>query len=379
MSAAAPATTGRTTAEAPAPATTTEGSDVPFIDPAASDAGRAAPHRLTPPPYWGDRVGNDDVELVPSHGVGRGLVAFDFPGVAVGTAEYANGPTGATVITIAKGARTSVDARGGAIGIIGRYEEFNHAICFAGGSSYGLAAATGVDEELLVREEGRVGWQDLRSASGAVIYDLGARDTGIVPDAALGRAALEAARSDVIPVGRVGAGIAASAGKIDLSRCEFTGQGAAFRQIGDLRILVVTIVNPVGVIVDRDGRIVRGNYDPETGERRLPVVDYEAALLAGEQPVTAAGNTTITAVVTNVKLDDKELRLFGRQVHSSMHRAIQPFHTNHDGDTLFALTTDEIALPPAGSTRLGEQAVNSIALAAVASELAWDAVLEAGR
>lgn len=346
---------------------------------AETSAHDAAAHRLTPVPYWGDRVGNDDVELTPVHGTGRADVAFDFPGVSVGTAEYAEGPTGATVISMPAGARTSVDARGGAIGIIGRYEEFNHAICFAGGSSYGLAAATGVNEALLEARGGRVGWQDLRATSGAVIYDLAARDTGIVPDAALGRAALAAARGDAIAVGRVGAGVAASAGKIDLARCEFSGQGAAFRQIGAIRILVVTVVNPVGVIVDRDGTVIRGNYDRETGERRLPVLDYEAALTSGEQPTTAAGNTTVTAVITNVRLDDKELRLFGRQVHSSMHRAIQPFHTNHDGDTLFALTTDEVALPPAGSTRLGEQAVNSIALASVASEVAWDAVLEAGR
>lgn len=358
---------------------TTMTSSTGTITTSATTTVGAEAHRLTPPPFWGDRAGNDDVELVPCHGSGRALVEFDFPGIEVGTAEYAEGPTGATVISIPAGARTSVDARGGAIGIIGRYEELNHAICFAGGSSYGLAAATGVNEELLARQRNRVGWQDLRATSGAVIYDLAARDTGITPDAALGRAALLAARGDAIPVGRVGAGIAASAGKVDLSRCEFTGQGAAFRQLGPVKILVVTIVNPVGVIVDRDGTVIRGNYDRETGERRLPVVDYEAALLSGTAPTTAPGNTTITAVITNVKLDDKELRLFGRQVHSSMHRAIQPFHTNHDGDTLFALTTDEVALPPAGSTRLGEQAVNSIALGAVASEVAWDAVLASAR
>lgn len=337
------------------------------------------PHRLTRPRNWAARLGNDEAELVATHGRGRSSVAFDFPGVEVGTAEYLAGPTGVTVISIPAGARTSVDARGGAIGIIGRYEELNHAICFAGGSAYGLAAATGVNEELLVRADNRVGWAELKSTSGAVIYDFAARDSSVAPDAALGRAALRAARGDSIEVGRVGAGITASAGKISLERCEFTGQGAAFGRFGEARVLVVTIVNPVGVVVDRDGTVVRGNYDRVTGERRLPVTDYAQALLSGEAPTTAAGNTTITAVITNVRLDDKELRLFGRQVHSSMHRAIQPFHTNHDGDTLFALTTDEVSLPPAGSTRLGEQAVTSIALAAVTSELAWDAVLSSSR
>lgn len=346
-----------------------------FIDPALAEPD--APHRLVPAPVAGDRIGNDDIDLVPTHGQGRGSVAFDFPGVSIGTAEYAQGPTGATVLVFDRGLRTSVDARGGAIGIIGRYEDVNDAICFAGGSSYGLAAATGVDEELLARAEGRVGWQALRSTSGAVIFDLAARSSGIVPDAELGRAALRAARSDRVAVGRVGAGVSASAGKIDPSRTEFTGQGAAFRQIGDIRILVVTIVNPVGVVVDRSGAVIRGNYDPATGTRRHPFADYEQALASGTPAATVAGNTTVTAVVTNVALDDKELRLFGRQVHSSMHRAIQPFHTNHDGDTLFALTTDEVTLPPADSTRLGEQAVNSIALATIASEVAWDAVLRA--
>jgi L-aminopeptidase/D-esterase-like protein len=336
-------------------------------------------HRLVPPPNTGDRIGNADLDLVPVYGSGRASVPFEFPGVEVGTAEYAEGPTGVTVISVPGGARTSVDARGGAIGIIGRYEELNHAICIAGGSSYGLSAATGVNEALLERMDGRVGWQDLRCTSGAVIYDLGARETGIVPDARLGRAALEEARPDAIPVGRVGAGVSASAGKIDPGRCEFSGQGAAFARVGDIRLLVLTVANPVGVVVDRDGHVLRGNYDPETGQRRLPVEDYAAALAGGVAPTTAGGNTTVTVVVTNVRLEDKDLRLFGRQVHSSMHRGIQPFHTNYDGDTLFALTTDEVDLPPAGSSRYGEQAINSIALGAVASELAWDAVLEAAR
>ncbi|WP_345763418.1 P1 family peptidase [Diaminobutyricibacter sp. McL0608] len=333
------------------------------------------PHRLTPVPAFVEGIGNEDVELVPAHGLGRDSVEFDFPGVSVGTAEYVEGPTGATVVSVPAGARTSVDARGGAIGIVGRYEDVNNAICLAGGSVYGLAAAAGVEEVLLEQHSNRVGWADLQTVAGAIIYDFGARDNAISPDAALGRAALLAARSDRIPVGRVGAGIAASAGKVDWARAEFTGQGAAFRRIGDIRILVLTVVNPVGVIVDRDSTIIRGNYDTRTGTRRHPLLDYEAALQDGVPPTAVGGNTTLTVLVTNVRLDDKELKHFGRQVHSSMHRGIQPFHTNHDGDTLFALTTDEVELPLAGSSRLGANSVNSVALATIASEVAWDAII----
>ena len=43
------------------------------------------------------------------------------------------------------------------------------------------------------------------------------------------------------------------------------GQGWAFRQVGPTRVAVVTVVNAVGAIVDRQGRVVRGHLDPETG------------------------------------------------------------------------------------------------------------------
>jgi len=134
------------------------------------------------------------------------------------------------------------------------------------------------------------------------------------------------------------------------------------------------VVNAVGVVVDRDGTVVRGNYDSVTGERRLPAVDYEQALAEGVVR-TVAGNTTVSVLVTNVRLGDKELAQLGRQVHSSMHRGIQPFHTNLDGDTLFTLTTDEVSLPEDTSSRLGEESVHSVAVGAVASEVMWDAIL----
>jgi L-aminopeptidase/D-esterase-like protein len=55
----------------------------------------------------------------------------------------------------------------------------------------------------------------------------------------------------------------------------------------------------------------------------------------------------------------------GRQVHSSMARAIQPFHTPDDGDIRFTASTGEIAA----------EGIDSTALGVVASEMAWDAVL----
>jgi L-aminopeptidase/D-esterase-like protein len=77
------------------------------------------------------------------------------------------------------------------------------------------------------------------------------------------------------------------------------------------------------------------------------------------------GNTTLTVVVTNQRLDRRALRQLGRQVHASMARAIHPFHALLDGDVLYAVTTAEVE----------NEALDPVALSVVASELAWDAVL----
>ncbi|MFG2000470.1 P1 family peptidase [Spirillospora sp. NPDC048911] len=316
--------------------------------------------------YARDVASNAGTEPKPQSSPGRAAVPFDIPGVLVGTAEYAEGPTGCTVVHVPAGARTAVDARGGAVGMSGGYA-FNHAICLAGGSVYGLAAAAGVSQELLARRRNRTHWDDLQTVSGAVIYDFSVRDNAIHPDVALGAEALRLAEEGRFPVGRCGAGAAASAGKADFGRAELAGQGAAYGEFGTAKVLVATVVNSVGVIVDRDGAVVRGNRDAATGVRRHPGADY-AEMIENPAPGTdVMGNTTLTVLVTNVRLPDGDLNQLARQVHSSMHRGIQPFHTATDGDVLFALTTDEVELTGVKSTGLG----------ALASEVAWDAILSA--
>lgn len=331
-------------------------------------------HRLVPSHSFGPRKTNGQVDLFPNHAPGERQVEFNIPGVRVGTAEYPQGPTGATILSFPGGVRTAVDVRGGAVGLLGGYP-VNDAICLAGGSVYGLSAATGVAEVMLEEKGGRSRFDHLARVSGAIIYDFSARDNSIYPDAALGAAAYRAAQHNVIAVGRVGGGASASAGKIDWSRTEFTGQGAAFRQVGDVKVLVVTLVNPIGVLVDREGTVLRGNFNQKTGQRRHPNMDFMDALTESATPALAAGNTTVTAVVTNVALADEELNQLAKQVHSSMHRAIQPFHTAFDGDVLFAATTDEVQLPPDSASSLGRLSVHPTAVGSIASEVAWDAVL----
>jgi 6-aminohexanoate-oligomer endohydrolase len=286
---------------------------------------------------------------------------FDFPGLRVGIAEYEDGPTGCTVFHLPPGgAACSVDVRGGSPGTIGNYE-WAHAVCFAGGSLYGLEAACGVSAELMAIRGYTVGWTDVELTLGAIVYDFGRRDNAIYPDAALGREALRAAREGIFPLGRRGAGRSVTVGKtFGLDQGEFSGQGGAFRMVGPTRIAVFTVVNAFGAIVDRGGNVVRGHYDPERGTR-TPLVEA----LEQQLPQAAPGNTTLTLVVTNQRLDRRELRQLGVQVHASLARAIQPFHALVDGDVLYTVSTREVE----------NDELPSLSLGLVASELAWDAVL----
>jgi L-aminopeptidase/D-esterase-like protein len=242
-----------------------------------------------------------------------------------------------------------------------------------------VEAAAGVTAELFARSQHK----DLPLVAGAVIYDnaifetLSGQGNGSYPDKALGQAALNAVRPGQFPLGPRGAGASAAVGPY--GREEPAGQGAAYRRIGAIRVAVFTVVNAWGVLVDRRGQVVRGGIDPQTGQRFSPLEAAEQAFIADEttsnsdatpQPVGLTNNTTLTVVVTNVALSQDEgesnpLRQFGRQVHASMARAIQPFHTIGDGDVLFAVTTGEVA----------NERIDARDLGVVASELAWDAVL----
>jgi L-aminopeptidase/D-esterase-like protein len=339
---------------------------------------------------------------------------FDFPGLLIGVAEYEEGPTGLTVFYFPQGVMAAVDVRGGAAATIntdrlrlGYDQPTVRAVFFTGGSSYGLEAASGIMAELLAIRgratlaaaganaapaRGAVAWEMIPTVTGAVVFDFRGRDNAIHPDKQLGRAAIQAARAGRFPVGERGAGRMVNVGKFfGPAFMESAGQGGAFRQAGATKIAAFTVVNSVGVIVDRGGRVVRGNFDPESGLRRTLAQDLndgsaarkklaralpEAALGPAEaktasaedpSPAPGGGNTTLTMLVTNQQLTHQQLSRLALQTHTSMARAIQPFHTEKDGDVLFAATTGAVRNPD----------LEFEELASHAAEAAWDAVLSA--
>ena len=311
-----------------------------------------------------DLISNDTAELNLNTTIKEPILNFDFPGLKIGIAEYENGPTGCTVFYFPKGVKMASDIRGGAPGVIGENRTYADAICFAGGSLWGYEAITGVSAELLKWRKYSPNWMEIPLVSGAIIYDFGPRKNSIYPDKRLGREALKTAVEGKYPLGRQGAGISASVGKcLDFSYAEMAGQGGAFTQKGDIKILVFTVVNSLGAIINRDGEIVRGFLN-RSNDERVNAMKYVNTQIA-EKNENLSMNTTLTLVVTNQKFDDYSLRQAGRQIHSSIARAIQPFHAISDGDSLYIVSTQEIENKELPLTSFG----------IVASEVAWDAVL----
>jgi len=315
-------------------------------------------------------INNDSTSLEPVTKFDSPLLEFDFPGLAIGVAEYAEGPTGCTVFHFPHGATGVADVRGGAPGTVLTHREgWVDAICLAGGSVYGLEAASGVNAELLARKNYDTDWNNIAIVSGAVIFDFNRFrvNKAVYPDKSLGRAALDAARTGVFPRGSRGAGVCASVGKwlSDPYELERSGQGGAVYSAGDVRVAAFAVVNAVGCLVDRHGHAVRGHVDPKTGRRHRVGEVVSIRREAGPEPEVPPGNTTLTVIVTNQAMGLRELNQMARQVHSSMARAIDPFHTMYDGDVLYAVTTNEIDPAPLKYNEVSY----------IASELAWDAVL----
>lgn len=325
----------------------------------------------------------DQSSLVAHTDIAGPVLTFDWPAIEVGVGSYEDGPTGLTIIRFPKRATVAVDPRGGAPGTVntdllrlGYSRAFVDAIVFSGGSAYGEEAITAVATGL--KDDGaRSGdFHNIAIVPGAIIYDFGGRRLNeIYPDKRLAQAALHALRPGVFPLGAQGAGRMAMQG--GFFGCDaHSGQGGAFRQIGPTKIAAFVVVNASGAVTDRDGRLVSCHRPRAWGGltrtsellQHLPAsvkADWSASTTVSEHAAPTTRNTTVSLVVTNQKLDFPALQRLAIQVHTSMARAIQPFSTESDGDTLFAVSTQEV----------GNKDMSPVMLATLAGEVMWDAVL----
>jgi L-aminopeptidase/D-esterase-like protein len=309
----------------------------------------------------------------------------DVSGVEVGHFTDSRRPTGCTVIITREGAVAGVDVRGAAPGtretdllhpsnLVDRV----HAIVLAGGSAWGLDAASGVMQWLEENNIGlQVGFGLVPIVPAAVLFDLPVGDARIRPDARAGYAACVAASRTPPAQGNVGAGAGALVGKIfGLARAMRGGIGSASITVDGITVGAIVACNAVGDVIDPStGKVLAGARTPDGAS----LLNSREAIMAGSapQPVLAGTNTTIGVVATDAQLTKAQAHRLAQVAHDGLARSINPVHTMSDGDTLFALGTGQ-AGKSAGMLLLGTLAAEVTARAVVRAVLAAQGISVGG-
>jgi len=299
----------------------------------------------------------------------------DVAGITVGHFTHSARATGCSVVLCPDGVVAGVDVRGGAPGtretdllqpenLIDRV----HAVLLTGGSAFGLDAAGGVMRWLEERGHGfAVGRVRVPIVPAAVLFDLWQGDLSIRPDAAAGYAACEAASAQKPAQGNVGAGAGATVGKMfGIERAMKGGIGTASIRVGSVTVAAMIAVNATGDVLDpADGTLLAG---ARTSADSRHLAHSMAALARGELPhrLQAGMATTIGVIATDAQLDKAQCRKLAGMAHDGLARSINPIHTPHDGDTLFALATGA-----------GGRPGNLTLLGALAAEVTARAVISA--
>jgi L-aminopeptidase/D-esterase-like protein len=301
------------------------------------------------------------------------LTAVD--GIKVGHFTLSERPTGCTVVLAEGGAVAGVDVRGGAPGTretdllspINSVEQV-HAIVLAGGSAFGLDAASGVVRWLDEHQIGfDVGVARVPIVPAAILFDLRVGDPRIRPTADCGYRAAASATNQPVEEGNVGAGAGATVGHArGAERAMKSGIGSAAIAMKDgLIVAALAAVNPYGDVIDpATGQVVAG-VRKDDGQS---LADVRTLMREGTVSGRPGENTTLVVVATNARLTKTQATKVAQMAQDGIARAIWPVHTPVDGDTAFALATGTLA-QPADLLRVG----------ALAADVTADAIVRAVR
>ena len=313
-----------------------------------------------------------------SHGPSNALT--DVEGIRVGHFTSREAASGVTVILASEGAIAGVDVRGSAPGTreTDLLEPMNlvekvQAVVLTGGSVYGLATADGVVRWLAQRRYGfpLEGGQVAPIVPAAALFDLG-RGASFVPPIGpeWGEAACEAAGNGPVPVGCVGAGTGALAGRIK------GGLGTASEKLDSgLMVAAIVAVNSLGLVINpKTGRPweIGLEVNGEFGGQGL-----RSVRLPEEGPSAPPSNTTIGVVATDARLNKAQARKIAQMAHDGLARAIRPAHTMFDGDTIFCLSTGRKALPETPGFFAAPQAQSLNELGRAAADCLTRAIIRA--
>ena len=312
----------------------------------------------------------------------------DVQGIRVGHYTDTRRPTGCTAILfdtpVTAGADYDGSAPGESLGVMLQPVSpltHIHGILLTGGGPMGLGATAGVVRFLENRHIGYDwGVPNVRIpiVVGAVIDDLALGDARIRPGPDEAFKACEAAAAAPVAEGNVGAGSGATVGKM-LRRQRMPGMkggvGTAAARFGDVVIAALVVVNAAGDVLEwRSGRIIAGART-EDGRQFAHTVDVlrrsmDRSPRAGgvqldDEPLRS---TTLSIVATNVALDKTRLTKLAMMANTGAARAINPYHTDGDGDQVIAVSTGAV-----------ERDVWLTSFGAIAAELVADAIVRGVR
>ncbi|HUI57651.1 MAG TPA: P1 family peptidase [Bryobacteraceae bacterium] len=296
----------------------------------------------------------------------------DIAGIRVGHVSDYEALTGCTAILCEQGAVGGVDIRGSATGTEetptldpGHITPQVHGILLAGGSAFGLEAASGVRRYLEHRGVGYItGTAKVPIVPAAILYDLAIGKANVRPNSAMGEAAAAAATTDAVKEGCVGAGTGATVGKIlGMMQAMKSGVGSFTVTLPD-GVLVSSLValNAFGDVRDPSTRKILAGARKAPDSREF--ADTQEVMKRGAAGGFGGGNTTLAVVATNARLTKVQARKLAEFAGLGVARTIYPVNTMFDGDVVFTLS-------------LGESAADINVLGVAAAEAVAEAIMRA--
>ncbi len=294
----------------------------------------------------------------------------DIPGLYVGNAADEEKKTGVTILIGDKPLTAGVHIMGGSPGtretdllspdkMIQRVDAF----VLAGGSVFGLDAASGVADILRKNDKGYpTSAFPIPIVPGAILFDLnngGNKNWQINPYRELGRKAYKNATAN-FKIGSEGAGYGANT--LDLKG----GLGSASLLLqNEIRVGALVAVNSVGSTIVNNSKNFWGapfELDNEFGGHGL-AKDFSNLEFGWENFEPFKGHsTTIGIVATNAKIDQAQATRVAIAAHDGIARSIYPSHTPFDGDLIFAASTNQIELAESALDlmKIGHAAANCL-------------------
>ena len=300
----------------------------------------------------------------------------DIGPLRIGQTENREAGTGCTVFVFDEGMHAGLDIRGG--GPASRETPLLspltaaqriHSIVLAGGSAYGLSAASGVMKYLAEHDIGfDVGVTKVPLVVQSDLFDLTVGDAFTYPDEEMGyEAARLAFEAPKYRDGNFGAGCGATVGKLcGMERCMKTGIGSFAVQLGELKIGAVVAVNALGDIFDwKNGQQIAGMLtedgksfasSPDEMRKSIEVVSNRFV-----------ENTTLGVIITNARFHKGSLCKIAGMGHDGYARSIRPVHTSLDGDSIYAVSVGDVAADREVVGLLAAEVISEAIIRAVSS------------